>query len=243
MKQTDNDRQDNILLLCADMTDSTNRIVALAKEKRTNVRIFSYVDSTGNDQKAYAYGEKTIRWKSTDTFDALAYLYYGDASKGSMIAYYNGIQNEHDIEVGTKIYIPELNESSTNKANRIYAVPEEQDLYGIDIKLDEKGDFAYLNGDFAFVGGQENLSQSMLNRLTTSAKKRIRLTSYGIRSAIGDNVALGSYLKASIMQTVLADPRISEIKEIKFTGKGDALTVRVTYTDLNGEDGETKGSI
>ena len=57
-------------------------------------------------------------------------------------------------------------------------------------------------------------------RLTRASVKRIRLASYGIRSNIGDTLAVESYLTSSIEQTIKADPRISEVEELSFRGDG-----------------------
>lgn len=80
-------------------------------------------------------------------------------------------------------------------------------------------------------------------RLTTASENRIRLTSYGIRSAIGDTMAMRSYLLSSIEQTVKADPRIKDIEEISFKGNKSALELEIVYTDINGNDGTHTGEI
>lgn len=240
---TENDRNDILVDSCAVMLENACKMVAMAKERQTNVMQVVYVDSDGNDAVADVYGFNFHTWKSADTFDRLAADLLGDANLGTLIAYFNGIDVESEIAVGTKIKIPILTETSNIQGNRIYAMPEKQENYGIDIALNDNGEFDTKDGDFASVKGQDNLSQALMLRLTTASEKRIRLTSYGIRAAVGDTMAMRSYLLSSIEQTVKADPRIKDIEEISFKGNKSALELEITFTDINGNDGIYTGEI
>jgi hypothetical protein len=243
MIETENDKKDRVIFLLNSMLDYMFRAAALAKEKQTNIESILYVDKNGKDAVVYAYAYKTVQMKSTTTFDLLAQEHFGDPSMGPIIAYYNKIQNEHEVEAGTNIKIPVLEETGSNQRNRIYAPPEMQDNYGRDIALDDEGGFAVADGDFAVVHGKENLAQSLGNRLTTSSEKRIRLGVYGIRSTIGDPIAINSYLFGSIEQTVYEDPRVERVDKIAFEGSGDVLNISVTYTDINGNQDVYRGKI
>jgi hypothetical protein len=244
MIETDNDRQDRITLLLNKLMDSVFRAAALCKEKQTNIESVVYVKEDGNDGVAFIYDYKVEIMKSSTTFDNLAQTYYGDPSKGPIIAYYNKIQNEHKIEAGTAVKIPVLSKTISNQGNKIYASPDMQDNYGRDIALTDTGGFAVSpGGDFAVVIGRENLAQALGNRFTTSSEKRIRLGVYGIRAAIGDTIAINSFLFGSIERTAKEDPRIERIDDIKFYGKKDALHITVTYTDINGNQDTYKGEV
>ncbi len=240
---TENDRNDILVDSCAAMLENACKMVAMTKEPQTNVMQVVYVDSDGNDAVADVYGFDLHTWKSADTFDRLAADLLGDANLGTLIAYFNEIDVESEIAAGTKIKIPILAKTSNIQGNRIYAMPEKQENYGIDIALNGNGEFDTKDGDFASVKGQDNLSQALMLRLTTASEKRIRLTSYGIRAAIGDTMAMRSYLLSSIEQTVKADPRIKDIEEISFRGNKSALELEITYTDMNGNDGTYMGEI
>ena len=233
MVETENDVKDRTNFLINQMLDYAFRAVALAKEKQTNIESIIYVDKDGNDSVTYAYDYKTIQMTSSTSFDKLGKDYLGDPSMGAIIAYYNKIQNEHEVEAGAVIKIPVLEKTSSNQRNKIYAVPDMQDNYGRDIELTDNGGFSVANGDFGIVEGAKNLAQALGNRFATSSEKRIRLGVYGIRSSIGDPIAIDSYLQSSIEQTVYEDPRINRVDEIDFKGKGDALYITVTYTDIN----------
>lgn len=240
---TENDRNDILVDSFAVMLENACKMVAMAKEHQTNIMQVVYVDSDGNDAVADVYGFDLHTWKSADTFDRLAADLLGDANLGTLIAYFNEIDVENEIVAGTRIKIPILTKTSNIQGNRIYAMPEKQENYGIDIALNDNGEFDIKDGDFASVKGQDNLSQALMLRLTTASEKRIRLTSYGIRAAVGDTMAMRSYLLSSIEQTVKADPRIKDIEGISFKGNKSALELEIAFTDINGNDGIYMGEI
>ena len=230
---TEGDRKDSLIDAKAELDSQVCKIMALVKQKQTMSEPIVYVDDEGNDAVAYAYGSRKIRMTSTMTLDRVAEKFFGSADYACLIAYYNKIQNEHEIAAGTIIKIPILTPDEANSTNRIYAVPGETDVYGRDIALDDDGDFAVKGGDLAATSGIENLSQAIAMRLTTASEKRIRLNAYGIRSQIGDNGVM-NYLLSTVEQTVLADPRVSEIEEINAKGDKDRLYISVDYIDING---------
>jgi hypothetical protein len=233
MIETENDKKDALVLLTNQLVDMACRLVALSKEKQTNVETIIYVDNDGNDAVANVYDYKTVKMTSATTFDKLAQEEYGDPSLGSLIAYYNKIQNEHAVEAGTTLKMPVLAIQDQNLNNRIYAPPELQDCYGRDIALTDSGGFRIEMGDFAVTKGPLNLHQAVGNRLTTASGKRIRIGTYGVRNSIGDPMAMNGYLMASIEQTLKEDPRIAYVDKIEFEGKEDKLYITVIYTDIN----------
>lgn len=240
---TEIDKSDMLTDYLSQLEEKACTIAALGKEAQTNTQTVVYVADNGNDIAITVYDFRYHTWKSTDTFDKLAADLLGNPNYGTMIAYFNGIVNESEVEAGTKIKIPVLTEDESNTGNFIYAAPEKQENYGADMTLDESGDFAVSGGDFAIVNGRDNLTQAIALRLTTASQKRIRSTAYGIRSSIGEPMAVQSYLTGSIEQTIKADPRINEVEQISFRGDGDVLHLEVVYTDINGETGSYKGEL
>lgn len=240
---TDNDKEDLLTDYIAQIEEKACVAVALAKEKQTNAAAVIYVDSNGNDATVTVYDFRSHTWKSSDTFDKLAEEFLGSPDYGTVIAYFNGVANESELESGTKIKIPVLTKDSSNTDNRIYAEPSKQENYGIDIRIGDDGDFAVQGGDIKTVGGRDNLTQAIAMRLTTASGKRIRMAAYGIRSTIGDPIAVESYLSGSIEQTIRADPRIKEVNELTFAGDGDKLKLEVVYTDINGDTGTYQGEL
>jgi hypothetical protein len=57
--------------------------------------------------------------------------------------------------------------------------------------------------------------------------RRIRLNAYGIRTHISDPVAGVAYILSSVDVTVRGDPRVRSIDNIRFSGAGDSLDIRV----------------
>lgn len=237
------DKNDMLTDYLSQLEEKACVVAALGKQKQTNTQSVVYVAPDGNDVSITVYDFRYHTWKSTDTFDKLANDLLGNPNYGTMLAYFNGIANESELEAGTKIKIPVLSEDESSANNFIYAEPEKQENYGIDIRIGKNGDFDVSGSDCATVHGQQNLAQAIELRLTTAAQKRIRITAYGIRSSIGEPMAVQSYLTGSIEQTIKTDPRISEIEQISFRGDGDILRLEVVYTDINGETGLHKGEI
>lgn len=240
---TDTDKEDLLTEYCDDLIDIGNIIVTKSKEKTTNVRKIVYVDKDGNDASENVYDFTYYEWKSTDTFDYVASSEMGDSEYATLLAYYNNVENESELESGTIFKIPVLVPTNTTSGNVIYTVPEEQDNYGTDIKIDSSGDFSVDGGDFGMVYGADNLQQAIINRLTTASTKRIRYSSYGIRNSIGDPMAVRSYLVSSISQTLETEPRIKSVDNIVLSGSGDRLNVDVFYTDINGNESSVRGEI
>lgn len=240
---TENDRLDLLTDYLDQMEESACMLVALAKGKQSTAETIVYVDADGNDATADVYDFRYHTWKSSDTLDKLADDYMGNADYATLIAYYNKISAENELESGVKIKIPVLSENSGSENNAIYALPENWNNYGSDILIDDDGDIAVSGNDLKPVSGTDNLAQAIAMRLTTTSTKRIRLVSYGIRSNIGDPIAIESYLTSTIEQTIMADPRVSSVDEITFLGNGDSLYLEVSWTDINGNKGDYKGEI
>lgn len=240
---TDTDREDLLTEYSSDLIDIGNLLITKAKEKKTNVRSVIYVDDDGNDVSQDVYDFTYYSWKSTDTMDQVAASEMGDAEFATLLSYFNGIGNEAEIESGTIIKIPVLTPTISSNGNKLYSVPEKQENYGIDIKIDTSGDLETFNGDLALIDGSENLNQAIMNRLTTASVKRIRYASYGIRDSIGDPVAIKSYLLGSIEQTLAEEPRIKSVENIILNGSGDRLEIEIHYTDINGNNNNLVGEL
>jgi hypothetical protein len=127
--------------------------------------------------------------------------------------------------------------------NFIFSAPEDRDNYGKDIKLSDDGRMQVSpTGDFALIGGADNLAQAVLLRLRESVAKRIRLAAYGIRTNISDPNAGKAYIVSSVDLTVRSDPRVQSVDNILFRTRGDAMWVDVVYSDINGSEGRSKGA-
>ena len=190
------------------------------------------------------YGDTPVTVTSETTFESVAAKYLGSADKAADIATYNGVASINDVEPGDTLFVPVFEQTEAVQNNLIYALKEDADNYGKDIGLDEDGNIRISQtGDFLLVDGADNLSQAILMRLRESVDARIRLSTYGIKNTVADPVAGVSYLISSIEMTVSADPRVSGVEEIRFSGAGDNLYVEIDYTDINGNVNTAKGRV
>lgn len=198
-----------------------------------------------NDEIVITYGYKVVSVTDAETsWDQIANDYYGDASLSYIIATYNNLPTDKQLQPGQEILIPQLNFAESQIAdNEVYNTPDVKDNYGKDLAIN-KSDFSVYNGDIATVGGVENLKQALLNRYSTLIGARIRVESYGIQASIGDALnATSALIQASVHQTTVEDPRVESVEDISFTGVGDKLTVSVIYIDKNGAKRNFGGTI
>jgi len=191
-------------------------------------------DST-DDTTMQVYGFTTKQVSDSDTWDSLALEYYNDASYSPMLALYNSDKGI-ELKTGNTIRIPIINQTeASNTNNLIYAEPDKLDNYGIDYGLDSDGNFTDNQGDFGTIGGTTNLSQAINNRLSSEINSRVRVSVYGIKTTIGSVEEAGTYVIASIEDTLMNDPRVKTVDSITFKGEGDDMNISVYYTDINGD--------
>jgi uncharacterized membrane protein YgcG len=189
-----------------------------------------------------SYGDFAVTLKATDSLESLAAEYCGSPDRAIDIAVYNGVASIDELNPGDAIKIPILFPSSRHTLNRLYSRLEDRDNYGRDIYLNNEGNTAAsTSGDYLLTDGVENLNQAILLRLRESVNRRVRLVAYGIRTNISDPTSGVAYIISSINLTVGRDPRVSAVDNIKFTGAGDGLDVRVEYTDINHNSGSAAG--
>jgi len=224
----------------------SNELAAAAKAADIpDVMIGNPDPVTGDMRIVLSYGHTDVMLKETDTFETLAAQYFGDPDKAIDIATFNGVASLDDLKPGDIIKIPiPKKPPDINNRNLIFSKREDRDNYGKDILLTENGKFVFTaSGDYALTSGVKNLNQAILLRLKENVNKRIRLTAYGIRTNISDPTAGKAYIVSSIDLTVMEDPRVRTIKDIRFTAWGDAMRVKVIYNDINKEEGKAEGRI
>ena len=174
------------------------------------------------------YGYISVVVKSTTSLDQLAMEYYGDSSLQELIAVYNEIDDFSTINVGDTIKVPILVGGSIASKNFVFSTIL-IDVYGGDIKLDTIGNMIVgESGDYLSIEGPENLMQALNLRLNEALGERLRLIAYGLKSVVGfpaSNTASVAYILANLKDTVMQDPRIQEISNIRLKGNGDRLEV------------------
>ena len=145
--------------------------------------------------------------------------------------------------VGAVIQIPVLQpEKGFDGTNKVYNPIGTHDNYGHDIGIGENGKILVTGGDLGVSNQEENLMQAVLMRLSTAVGTRIRNLAYGIRANIGDGLSsIKRGVATTIEATLLTDPRISSIDNLSFSGKGDHLDVKITFTDINQSQHQVQG--
>lgn len=211
----------------------------------TNNSILTVPGGEESDTVRVAYGFTERILKDNDTWDDIAYEVYGDATLGTFLSFTNGSladDKSSKIVAGKKIYLPILEETQSLSSNEVYNEPGIVDNYGNDIGVSDGGDFTVINGDLDPTSGSKNLTQALMNRLSTSIKSRIRNVVYGIRTNVGDSLEFANnYLASSIHETVMMDPRVREITNMKWMGKGTEIHIEFTYRDVNNQTQEYRG--
>jgi phage baseplate assembly protein W len=96
----------------------------------------------------------------------------------------------------------------------------DQNLFGIDILLDETGDFVSdATGDLATVGGLDNMEVAVINRLTTEPTELIKHPGYGLHLVriVGQpgDLNTATLMKLEMKATLLQDPRITGVSGVK----------------------------
>jgi len=172
------------------------------------------------------YGHTLIKADGSTTLESLATEYYGDPSLAELIAVYNNFESDDDIIPGSSIKIPVILQGGAPSNNFVYS-EDFIDVYGADIRLDSEGNpVVSVNGDYAIIEGPENLIQAINLRLNQELGTRLRLAVYGIRNTVGSamtNSAPIAYILANIKDTIMQDPRVSKVSNIKIKGLGDKL--------------------
>jgi len=200
------------------------------------------------DEKTYRiYGYILVTADQTTTLERLSIKYYGSVDFIELIAIFNKIKSDGEITAGDIIKIPVLVKGEISEQNYIYS-DLRNDIYGSDIRLDSLGNIVVMaSGDIARVEGIENLVQAANLRLNTHLGSRFRLTIYGIKDSIG--FALGettpvAYIITSIKETLIQDPRIDKIDNIRLKIDGDVLNTSLNIHSIKvGEVVPFKGGI
>lgn len=177
-----------------------------------------------------------IRVTQSTNYEELAASIYGDPSKANLLLLFNGLANE-DLQVGDVVRVPLTVNSPRIEDNAVFT-EDKTDVLGTDIDM-TGGDLAVgSSGDYLTVTDLENLVQALNNRLSEELGSRVRLTQYGISTAVGfpiNSSASISYLMANVADTVLQDPRVSDVSNLALTVSDDRVLVTMDIRTINYE--------
>jgi hypothetical protein len=237
--------KDSIDIMLYRAENTANELAAAAKSPLVpDVTIGNPDPDTGAQRLVLSYGYQNVMLKNTDTLESLANQHFGDPDKAIDIATFNNIASLNALKPGSIIRIPITTRRRRLANNLIFSRREDRDNYGRDILLTDDGRIVTTaSGDYALTGGVNNLLQAILLRLKESVAKRIRINAYGIRANIGDPAVGVAYIVSSIELTVISDPRVLSVHNIRFKAAGDHLDVRVAYSDINNTNGNIAGRV
>ncbi len=166
--------------------------------------------------------------KGDETLQSIALEALGDSSLWVYIAEINNIGGNDEISSGDQIYIPRASASDEEDTRDSFIITEDtnRDPYGADIRLDEDGNLVVsASNDVSIITGLENIMQAVDMRLATIQGSLIKQTAFGILAGAGlAGTALTlSYLRMSIRSSLLEDPRIAEIKNLRISWASDVI--------------------
>lgn len=221
----------------ADLVNANNAfIVALM-----TAQMPSMILSTGsNSQPLTIYGTTSITTLAGDSFELVAARYLGDPGYAYLLAMLNNTQSL-DGSAGGSVLIPLTVQTSKNYSNKVYSTT---DQIGADIAIGNNGNLGVSPlGDIALTASKNaNISQAITNRLNTVQGTFLRNLAYGLMG-IGtvSKVAVNSILGSCVADTIIQDPRISDVEILSMIGNADTLEVVCDVTYSTGERGRVSG--
>lgn len=202
---------------------------------------FDYVTDPLNpeptyDDETFAFsGVITYTVLGGDTLQSIAQDYLGDDSLWIYIAAVNNdINSNEDLVVGQSIFIPVANDSITeSKDSFILTEDTNRNPYGADIELDSSGNMVIQeSNDVGIIDGVENVIQSVDIRLNTLVGSLLKQTAFGLMTNIGmagTDYAI-SYIKMNFRNSLIQDPRISDVSNVAVTVLKDSFRISADIT-------------
>ena len=99
-------------------------------------------------------------------------------------------------------------------------------ILGRDAMVDDDGRFVISGNDYALTQGEETILQAVSFRLSEKKGRQVRDGSFGIVAQIGDALSGETpfeFLSVSLAETLVQDPRITDVYGLRFKGSGDSI--------------------
>ena len=245
---------EQILLDERRMESGIRAIVAQGKTQGQGGQIYevsnslSRVSESQEDEADLRYsvivsGYRLVEVKDETTFAGLSITNYNTDIYAELIASYNNMSTMDEIESGDKIKIPVFDTNTPNTAN-IYSYQKED--YGTDIRLKDGALVFSPAGDFLTISGEKNLIQAINLRLSEELGRRLKLTLYGLATRIGGYISNKmpiAYISTNLKDTLIQDPRILEVQDIRVWGEKDIIHMASTIVGITGKTFNYKGAL
>lgn len=176
-------------------------------------------------------------WRAGDTLQSLALRAYGDSSRWSEIADFNGLRSARQwgdgtpIAVGDTLAVPQEVEFETRGSVA-------NDPFGTDIALDlSLRDIGFEDNDLALKRGRQNLEQAVALRMLTEQGEAYIMPAYGLPVRVGGtNTARElAYLASHVRDQLLRDSRVRDVRDVSVLVDGDTLAVSVSLSPVSGD--------
>jgi hypothetical protein len=160
---------------------------------------------------------------------------YTTSAQARIKAYLPGTVNSSN-----QIFIPSDLEAPNDIRARPIPLFKADPLVGlskVDLLLTDSGDIAFDNyKDIKLAGGMTNLIQALKLKFATPIRSLIKHPEYG--SGVGPGTSTAEFTATDIYnkvrETIIADPRFSDIERLRVTLKGPTLTIEVSVRIANG---------
>lgn len=178
-----------------------------------------------------------------DTLQALCAREIGDATVWAEIAAFNGLKPPYIVD-DPELVVPGVVVSGSQirlpaPTSFVSAATDPEAVFLVDIQL-SKGRMQFgANGDLTMLSGRDNLRQALVHRIVTPRGELVMHADYGsllsriLGAANGPTARLlaGQYARAA----VLADSRVSAVRQPKATVNGDVVTVELDAETIAGK--------
>jgi len=177
------------------------------------------------------------------TLEDLAFQNLNDMSRWIELARLNNLVAPYIEEISTKARVKSFGDKllipsdgvqiDTNvrvvKENRFNRnLTETEKRLGIDIKLDDKGDFIFNNsGDVEVITGGSNAAQQIRTKFNLEKGDLKYHPDIGIGLGVGTKITEADQLYDQIVETILQDPRFEEITSLELSVEGSTINANL----------------
>lgn len=186
-------------------------------------------------------GFRFVQTQHGDTLQSIALRELGDAGQWSTIAWLNGLVPPYLTDsssavrngvmlTGSSIRVP-------SASARVDATTKPEDVFLSDCAL-VKGGLQFADGDFAIVGGRDNLRQAVAHRVATDHNELMFHPTYGanlgrLKGAV--NRPALELVGADYVRDALQDEnRIQSVVRVSATTSGDRLSINAEVVPVSG---------